>query len=261
MKSDVKKPRANSKKNASHDRGRKRQMSPSKDDHGDHGGDGDFDDPTGAISDVVVPENRMDSEIHSVDPPSDADADARMVPTEGDQGVSSSHEPESADQVQRESREEAPLQQEASSSSSNAMPVHANPEQPLHDHGDCRVAGPRVYQTPVEITGRVVPSEHCRLHMDQNAHRFTVVCHYKGFDFPEPYQNKTFNRNFGVGKTWQVALKECHDYMWNKWELIKDRSPCTLDEFQTPGRVPDAVMDDMAAFIRNRLPLKKSYGS
>eukprot|EP00435_Cladocopium_sp_Y103_P046754 s3581_g13.t1 len=171
-----------------------------------------------------------------------------MVPIEGDQNLSSSREPESADKAEPEVRgvslENIPLQEKDSSSSSKG-PMPADPV--LFD--DRSADGGRV-KTFLDMMLRVVPSRHFSLTLDQVKRKFIVTTHLKDFDFPPPYNNRTWNKNFGHTPTWQSALEECHNHMWKKWNIVKEQSPCILDAPQVPGRVPADVMADVGEIIR-----------
>ena len=145
----------------------------------------------------------------------------------------------------------------------NAAPLHAEPasdEVPSGSNDAPRAVGPRIYATPFEITTHLTPSRHFTLGLDQNAFRFRVECHMKDFDFPAPYDKKTFSRVFGTSITWRESLSQCHEYMWKKWNLIRDRSPLDRDE-QSPGIIDEDAMKQMEEFILHKLPKERTrYG-
>ena len=123
------------------------------------------------------------------------------------------------------------------------------PPEPAPASSSSRVVGPRVHQSPVEILEELLPSRDFSLLLDENAWRFRVECKVKGQVFEPPYQNKTFSKAFNNGGpvTWQAALKECHKYLWEKW--------------QEPGHVRQEVLVALKVKKMDSLSAKKTYSS
>ena len=123
------------------------------------------------------------------------------------------------------------------------------PPEPAPASSSSRVVGPRVHQSPVEILEELLPSRDFSLLLDENAWRFRVECKVKGQVFEPPYQNKTFSKAFNNGGpvTWQAALKECHKYLWEKW--------------QEPGHVSQEVLVALKVKKMDSLSAKKTYSS
>ena len=134
-----------------------------------------------------------------------------------------------------------------------SLDIQQEPAQP----SSAREVGPKVHATPFEIMAMMRPSRHFQMMLDENPHRFKVECRLKeDFSFDPPYQYKTFSKSF-LNYPWQDALKECHQYMWEKWKLVSHLSPLELDEQQTPGVVSKEVLDLMESKINNLEPAKK----
>ena len=126
-----------------------------------------------------------------------------------------------------------------------------------------RVVGPRVHQSPLEILEELLPSRDFSLTLDENAWRFRVECRVKGQVFEHPYQNKTFSKAFQTGGPvmWEDALKECHEYLWEKWALVKKKAPMLSREVQEPGHISREVLVAFKVKKMDSLSAKKTYSS
>ena len=159
---------------------------------------------------------------------------------------------------------EAAAQQVLASSSSTVEPpsldassVVPAPE-PAEPASGSRLVGPKVHQTPFQHLEGLLPSRDFSILLDENAWRFRVECKVKGQEFEAPYDKKTFSKAFGTALTWEDALKECHNYMWKKWALIKNKAPNLSSERQEPGDVKQETLDGLKPLMEKLSP-KKDY--
>ena len=129
---------------------------------------------------------------------------------------------------------------------------HAPPLQPSG------VKRPKVYATPAEDLAGMMPPG-AKIVLSHTEHRFltTWVGPTKGI--PSELIGKHFTRSFGPSRSWQDALSECHQRLWEKWGYISTSLPLPPgSQPQEPGVVPDAVLEAMAHHI-GKMPVKKDY--
>ena len=98
--------------------------------------------------------------------------------------------------------------------------------------------------------------------LDHHAHRFTVALAHHARETSKlvvPYTNHGFSKVFGAGSctTWKESLRECHAWMWTKYQRLHPKSTKTV---QTPGSISDAVYEQLVEAINNLGP-KVAYGS
>ena len=108
---------------------------------------------------------------------------------------------------------------------------------------------PHVHRTPSEIFSLLQPCPVFDLKMKYNDHRFEVQTKKVDARFVKPYSGKTFSRSF-ANSCWKTAIRQVHQHMWQKWQLIKDDNPCTVPE-QVPGEVPQDVMDSLERIVKD----------
>ena len=109
----------------------------------------------------------------------------------------------------------------------------------------------RLHYSPACLSQLCGP--HGIIRLDSNAHRFIAEC---SIGYPNilqdrrPHQQKTSGQIFAVATSWQQSLIYAHTWLWTKYTLLPDdmrpsMPPGTLP--QTPGVIPQSVMDDLAA--------------
>jgi hypothetical protein len=123
--------------------------------------------------------------------------------------------------------------------------------------------GPRVYSSPVCLGQLCGP--HGIIRLDCNAHRFIAECsigHNIILMDQSPYHFKTSGQQFTSAGSWQESLIYAHKWLWTKYTILpQELRPTTPAGTvpQTPGVIPQAVMDDIAAHTIPFLPDIKKY--
>ncbi len=143
--------------------------------------------------------------------------------------------------------------------SSAVQPVPAPPSsaaQPSSKQGG--LGGPRLYSSPVCLNQLCGP--HGIIRLDCNAHRFIAEC---GIGYPgmlvdkRPYHFKTSGQLFTTAGTWQKSLIYAHTWLWTKYTLLPEASRPSMPAGtlpQTPGEIPQSVLDDLASNTIPSLP-------
>ena len=108
---------------------------------------------------------------------------------------------------------------------------------------------PHVHRTPSEIFRLLQPCPVFELKMKYNDHRFEVQTKKVDARFVKPYSGKTFSKSF-ANSCWKTAIRQVHQHMWQKWQLIKDDNPCAVPE-QVPGEVPQDIMDSLERLVKD----------
>ena len=151
-------------------------------------------------------------------------------------------------------------------------PVPVDPpegqQHPPHEHhgpGERRVPiqpsgvkRPKVYSTPAEALAGMMPPG-AKIVLNHNDHRFRTTWTGPTAGIPAELTGKHFTRNFGANRSWQDALCECHQRLWEKWGYISTSLPLPEGKQpQEPGVVPDDVLAAIGHHI-DKLPKKKDY--
>ena len=120
-----------------------------------------------------------------------------------------------------------------------------------------RVVGPRIHSTPALLKS-IEPMDWFKLRLDKNAHRFQVemdkkkTVQHRLWDAKhrQMYYSNTFKK-----KSWQDALSQVHEWMWEKAILA---GLDTSEPAQVPGQVPVQVLDGLKHEM-DSLPAPKDY--
>jgi hypothetical protein len=96
-----------------------------------------------------------------------------------------------------------------------------------------------------------------KITLDPHVHRFCASHEHKAKQLPilvGIFTQKSSNKSFGLERTWQDALKECHFWLWTKHIRLCHKAT-TL---QVPGVIPDEVLQGLLPHIL-ALPVKVDY--
>lgn len=119
--------------------------------------------------------------------------------------------------------------------------------------------GAKVHYSPKDLFEMISPNSSFGLGINYNDHRFWCKCKVKDEKFIEPYHRQSFSKVFhlNVEGSWQSAIKEVHEYTWNKWSLVREKYPANK-ALQNPGEIPAEVMDGLKEEMA-KMPEPKEY--
>ena len=112
-------------------------------------------------------------------------------------------------------------------------------------------------KSPEEVLSLMTPPR-CQIGISFTDHRFTSKMAFESKEFTGRMKQQTFTVSFAQRLSWDQALKRVHEYNWRKWHMVKEQLPLPAgQEPQTPGEVPQHVMEQLKPTIDALPPLQK----
>ena len=163
----------------------------------------------------------------------------------------------------------------------DGAPARPGPSRPVADNALCPVAPAaeepsasgeshakkiggnqqKINQTPPALFKPIEPNHQFRLSVNFGDWRFRAETKMKSDKWTWPYSNSTYSKSFASDKTqWRSCLKECHKWLWKKFELVKTEvDPDGKIQMQTPGLIPDEVYKSIESDLIDDLPAPIKY--
>ena len=119
--------------------------------------------------------------------------------------------------------------------------------------------GPRVYSTPALLL-KCEPHCQFKIRLNYNEHRFIGESIRVNSDaFIGSHRQKTYSKKFGASRSWQEALCEVHQWLWEKWQIVEQDFPLADScARQVPGEVPADVLEALGPIVLD-MPAEKIY--
>ena len=115
------------------------------------------------------------------------------------------------------------------------------------------------HRTPIEVIAALCPPS-CSVYLGSNAFRWRV--HYPVSDdsLSSDLNRHHCTRAFGAKRSWQEALAESHQWMWQKWQELPQALQGSISEGQAPGFIDAATLQAIEPFIAAMPEERKKYG-
>lgn len=145
----------------------------------------------------------------------------------------------------------AEVEEGASGSGSQAPPERASAS-------SCKpiILRPKHFKSPLELLQALAPPG-CSLTIGHDDHRFKSIYPLKSKKLEGVGKLKQchYSLSFAQKRSWIEALQEVHAHVWKRWQVLQDELPLDgASSPQTPGFIPNEVLDGLEAHIKKMPP-------
>jgi hypothetical protein len=136
--------------------------------------------------------------------------------------------------------------------------ANAAESHPRHPKKNYPAGVTKQFDSPAVLKQLDLPNGIGNIKLDPHVHRFCANYKHSVKEndmLVPPYTQGSFTKTWGTERTWQVALAECHGWLWTKFSRLHQykakfmQKPCTID---------DGVLQELETVIAS-LPFKIDY--